>query len=201
MITLEVQARDAKTAAEDIRSSGLTPAVFYGPKEAATPISIKTQEFARVFKSAGETTIVKLAGIGEDKDTLIRDVQFHPVLNTPIHADFYVLEKGKKISISVPLEFTGEAPAEKLGHIVTKVLHEVEIEVAAAELPHHLLVDLSKLENAGDQILAKDIPLPKSAELMTSPEEVVVSITEFEEEAPREAASTEAAAPAATPEA
>lgn len=197
MLTLNVQARDPKTAAEEIRASGLTPAVFYGPKEAATPISIPTQEFARVFRQAGETTIVKLAGVGEDKDSLIRDVQYHPVRHTPIHADFYVLEKGKKITISIPLSFVGEAPAEKLGHIVTKVVHEVEIEVTPAELPHHLEVDLSKLENAGDHILAKDIPLPKSAELKIDPEEIVVSITQFQEEAPQEAAPAEApAAPA-----
>jgi len=50
---------------------------------------------------------------GEDKDALIHDVQFHPVTGRLLHADFYVLEKGKKIKISVPLEFEGAAPAEK----------------------------------------------------------------------------------------
>lgn len=199
MLTLDVVARDAKISAAEIRASGLTPAVFYGPKEGATPVSIKSPDFTRIFKQAGETTIVKLQGIGEDKDTLIRDVQFHPVTSTPIHADFYVLEKGKKITISVPLEFVGEAPAEKLGLIVTKVLHEVEIEVAAAELPHHLEVDLTKLVTADDQILAKEIVLPKSAVLLTDPEEIVVSITEFEDQSAPTAPAVEAEIASAAP--
>jgi large subunit ribosomal protein L25 len=99
-----------------------------------------------------------------------------------LHADFYVLEKGKKIKIDVPLEFHGVAPAEKAGHILVKALHEIEIEVAPAELPHHLVVDLTKLANVGDHIVASEIALPPSAVLITSGEEIVASITEFKEE-------------------
>jgi large subunit ribosomal protein L25 len=138
-------------------------------------------------------------------------VQFHPVSSKLLHADFYVLEKGKKIKIKVPLEFTGVAPAEKAGHIVVKALHEVEIEVAPAELPHHLSVDLAKLENVGDHITAVQIPLPSSATLITHGGEIVVSVTEFKEEVveitpapetviltakPEEGAPAEGAAPA-----
>jgi large subunit ribosomal protein L25 len=162
------------------------PAVFYGPKEDATPITVDQRVFERLFKEAGETTLVKLKGIGEDKDTLIHDVQFHPVTDKPLHADFLVLEKGKKVTLNIPLEFVGSAPAEKLGHIVTKVLHEVEIEVAAHEIPQHLEVDISKLENVGDHITAAEIKLPASAELKTNPEEILVSITAFVEEKPLE---------------
>lgn len=183
MLSLEVEKRDMGVSAEDLREKGLSPAVFYGPKEDATPIAINARSLATVWKEAGETTIIKLTGAGEGIDTLIKDVQVHPVTGQILHADFYALEKGKKIEIAVPLEFVGEAPAEKQGHIVVKTLHEVEIEVAPAELPHSLEVDISKLENVGDQITAADIKLPPSATLRISPEEIVVSITEFKEEA------------------
>ena len=182
MLTLAVQERNTKDTSEALRQKGLVPAVFYGPKEASTPIAINSLKLERVFREAGETTIVKLAGVGEEKDTLIHDVQFHPVTGAMLHADFYVIEKGKKVTIKIPLEFVGLAPAEKLGHIVVKALHEVEIEVTPAELPHHLEVDISKLENVGDRILAKDIKLPASAELKTHADEIVVAITEFKEE-------------------
>ena len=99
-----------------------------------------------------------------------------------MHADFYVLEKGKKIEISVPLEFVGEAPAEKMGHILVKALHEIEIEVAPAELPRNLEVDISKLVEVGDHITAADIKLPASATLVTNGEDIVVSVTAFQEE-------------------
>ncbi|MBI5470357.1 50S ribosomal protein L25 [Candidatus Kaiserbacteria bacterium] len=182
MITLAVKERNAKESTEALRKKGVVPAVFYGPKEDATAISIDGLKLDRVWKEAGETTLVKLTGAGDEKDTLIHDVQFHPVTGSILHADFYVLEKGKKVKIKIPLEFVGVAPAEKLGHIVVKALHEVEIEVAPAELPHHLEVDMSKLENVGDHITASQIPLPPSAELKTGADEIVVSIVEFKEE-------------------
>ncbi len=186
MLELEIKPRDSKESNDTLRAGGSIPAILYGPKEDATPITINTRTFERLFKEAGETTIIKLKGVGEDKDTLIHDVQLHPVTDKPLHADFYVIEKGKKITLNIPLEFVGEAPAEKLGHIIVKALHEVEIEVTPADLPQQLEVDISKLENVGDHIVASEIKLPKSAELLTSPDEIVVSITAFVEEKPLE---------------
>ncbi len=182
MLTLAVQERNAQDSKDTLREKGSIPAVFYGPKQESTAIVIDALRLERVWKEAGETTIVKLTGVGEEKDTLIHDVQFHPVTGKVLHADFYVIEKGKKVTLKVPLEFVGSAPAEKLGHIVVKALYEIEIEVAPAELPHHLEIDLTKLENVGDHITAQDIKLPPSAELKTSPDEIIASIIEFKEE-------------------
>lgn len=179
---LAVRAREANESAEDLRERGLVPAVLYGPKEPATPIAVEAPLLERVWKEAGETTVITLTGVGEDKDTLIHDAQFHPVTGALLHADFYVLEKGKKVQIAVPLHFDGVAPAEKAGHIIVKALHEVEIEVAPAELPHNLSVDLGKLENVGDHIIVGDIALPASATLLTGADEIVASVTEFKEE-------------------
>ncbi len=182
MLELEIKARDSKESNDSLRAGGSIPAILYGPKEDSTPIAIDSKVFGKLFKEAGETTIIKLKGVGEDKDTLIHDVQLHPVTDVPLHADFYVLEKGKKIEIKIPLEFVGVAPAEKAGHILVKALHEVEIEVLPAELPQHLDVDISKLENVGDHITAKEIKLPPSAELKTDADEIVASVTAFVEE-------------------
>jgi large subunit ribosomal protein L25 len=182
MVELSVTARNVADSSEALRAQGLIPAVFYGPKQASTPVSIDERKLEKVWKEAGETTIVKLSGVGEDMDALFHDVQLHPVTGRMLHADFYVLEKGKKVRISVPLEFDGQAPAEKLGHIIVKAMHELEIEVAPAELPHHLIVDLAMLTDVGTHILASDVKLPVSAELITDAEEIVASVTEFVEE-------------------
>lgn len=203
MLTLEVTKRDAKLSPEAVRAAGSVPAVFYGPKEGSQPISINARRLEQVWKQAGETTIITLTGAGEEKDTLIRDIQVHPVTGTLLHADFYVLEKGKKITINIPLTFEGVAPAEKLGHTVVKALHEVEIEVAPAELPHSLAVDISKLENVGDHVTAGDIKLPGSAALITAGDEIVASVTAVvEEKEPEPVAPAEGdAAPGAEGEA
>ena len=182
-LALEVKQRDTKDSADTLREGGVIPAIFYGPKEKATPISIDASKLEHIWKEAGETSIVTLKGIGEDKDTLIHDAQFHPVTGRLLHVDFYVLEKGKKVQIKVPIHFEGQAPAEKAGHIVVKVLHEIEIEVAPQELPHSLLVDLTTLANVGDHIAASDIKLPPSATLVTRSDDTVASVKEFKEEA------------------
>lgn len=196
IVKLEITTRDANAPLEDIRAKGAVPAVFYGPKESATPIAIDGRKLASVWKEAGETTIITLTGAGEDKDTLIKDVQTHPVTGAVLHADFYVLEKGKKIEIAIPLEFEGQAPAEKAGHIISKALHEIEIEVAPAELPQYLVVDVTTLANVGDHITAAQVKLPPSATLITDPEEIVASVTEHVEEQEAPAAPAEGEAPA-----
>src|SRR3989338_5409103 len=182
MLALEIKVRKPNASVDALRKSGSMPAVFYGPKEAATSIAIYALKFDRVWKEAGETTVIQLNGVGDVKEILIHDVQFHPVTSVPLHADFYVLEKGKKIRIRVPLKFVGVAPAEKAGNIVSKVLHEIEIEVAPAELPHDLPVDISNLANVGEHITADQIKLPPSAALITQAGDIVVTIIEFKEE-------------------
>ena len=163
-------------------------------------ISIDAAEFDKVWKEAGETTIVSLEGVGEDKEVLIHQVDVHPVKGTTQHVDFYAIERGKLLEVSVPIEFEGEAPAEKVGGVVVKVLHEIDIKVRPSELPQHFTINLDKLENIGDQILVSDIKLPESAELQIDADEVVVSITEAKEDsaAAEEEAAAEAASEAAT---
>lgn len=200
MLTLEVRTREAGTSADALREKGFVPAVLYGAKEAARSLAIDAGKLAAAWKEAGHTSLVRLAGIGEEKDTLIKEVQIHPVTGRIVHVDFYALEKGKKVQLNVPLKFTGEAPAEKAGHILVKALHEIEIEVAPHELPHDLPVDLSVLKEVGDHILASQISLPKSATLITNGEDIVVSVTAFvEEKAPEPAPAPEVAAPAEAP--
>ncbi len=200
MLSLAVTARDSNESLEALRAKGAVPAVLYGPKEGSMPISFDARTFQKVWREAGETTIVKLTGVGEDKDTLIHDVQFHPVTDAAIHADFLVLEKGKKLTLNIPLEFVGTSPAEKAGHILVKALHEVEIEVAPAELPKHLEVDVTTLVNVGDHIVASQIKLPASGVLKTNADEIVASVTAFvEEKVEAPAPAVEGAAPAAAP--
>lgn len=194
-MTLNVEKRDSSESADTIRGRGYAPAVFYGPKEAATPIVINARQLAALWKQAGETTIIKLEGAGDGVDTLIKDIQIHPVTGQILHADFYALEKGKKIEIAVPLHFVGEAPAEKLGHVISKAMHEVEIEVSPAELPHALDVDLGVLVDLGSHITAGDIKLPPSAVLKVGAEEIVASVTAHVEEKEPEPAAAEGEVP------
>lgn len=168
-----------KESVEAIRMDGRIPAVMYGSKFESLPITVSALEFKKAFESAGESTVITLTGGAEDEQALIHEVQYDPVTDRPIHIDFYVVEKGQKVTVHVPLEFEGVSPAVKdLAATLIKVLHEIEVEAEPAKLPHGLTVDISALATMDSQILAKDIKLPEGVTLITGPEEVIASVAE-----------------------
>ena len=186
--TLQVRKREGKKSLNMLRVGSEMPAVFYGPKEKSTPIAINVVVFKKLWKEAGESTVIELKGDGIDKEVLIYDVDIHPVTGEPLHADFYVMEKGKKVTVKVPLEFTGVSPAVKdLGGILVKVTHEIEIEVPPKDLPQHIEINIESLVDFESHILAKDISIPESAELITSEDDVIALINEVKEEEEEEA--------------
>lgn len=183
MLRLTIEPRDSAKKADAVRKENKVPAVFYGRKEASTPIAINEGEFQRVWQQAGESTILSLEGIGEAKEALIHDVSVHPVSGKPLHADFYVIEKGKKLEVTVPLEFVGTAPAVKdLGGTLMKVMHEVEVEVLPKDLPHEIVVDVSSLVDFESHITIKDLVLPEGVTVLAEPDEMVASVVEPKEE-------------------
>lgn len=182
-MTLKVEQRDTKIRPEVVREEGKVPAVLYGRKEESTPISINAKQFETAWKKAGESTIISLEGVGDDKESLIQDVAKHPVSGEVLHADFYVIEKGKKLHVNVPLEFVGESPAIKgLGGTLVKVLHELEIEALPRDLIHEIKVDISSLVDFEGHISVKDLSLPEGVTALAEPEDVVASVAEPREE-------------------
>lgn len=188
MLTLKVEKRDKSDKLEHVRKAGKVPAVFYGKKEASTPILVSQTEFLKVWKEAGESSVVTLKTSDGDKESLIQDVDLDPVTGIPRHADFYVFEKGHKVEVELPIEFTGNSPAVKAGGVLVKVLRELKIEAMPKDLPHNIAIDITILENFGDQITAGELKLPPGVTLKESPEEVVALVSEPREEKEEESA-------------
>jgi large subunit ribosomal protein L25 len=148
------------------------------------PIAVSAIEFRKIWKKAGESSVIILKDAsGAEHESLIHEVDVHPLTGEPRHADFYVIEKGKKVEVAVPLIFVGIAPAVKdLGGILVKVHRDLKIEAAPRDLPHEINVDITKLVNLTDVIHAKDIVLPTGVDLKINPEDVIVSVAEAKEE-------------------
>jgi large subunit ribosomal protein L25 len=183
MLKLKASKRDEKTKLASVRAEGLVPAVVYGPKQEPIVISIKDAEFMKAYEKAGDSTIVNLDIDGEDHDILVKEIQYDPVKGNVLHVDFYAIERGKKLTVTVAIEFEGEAPAEKTyGAMIVKVTHEVEVECLPRDLPSELKVSLESLVELDSQIHVKDILVPENVEILTDPEEVVVSVKEAREE-------------------
>ncbi len=183
-MNLQISKREKDTKTENLRTEGRIPAVFYGKKVPSTSISVDLADFIKVWKEAGESTVISLEQEGEDEiDVLIYGVQTDPVSETPIHADFYAFEKGQKLEVGVSMEFVGVSPAVKdLGGTLVKVIHELQVEAEPKNLPHSIEVDISALKEFGDQIVAGDITLPEGVELKVEQDEVIALAEEPKEE-------------------
>ena len=189
MINLDAQLRDKAVSLDTLKKEAKMPAVFYGKKTESTPISILKKDFIAVWKKAGESGVVSIKTEKGTVDTLIQAVDVDPVTDIPRHADFYVFEKGKKVEVSVPLEFVGVSPAVKdLGGLLVKSLHDLKISADPQNIPHTIDVDISSLVDFSSQILASQIKLPSGVDLIENPEEVVASASAPREELVEESA-------------
>lgn len=189
MINLDAQLRDKAVSLDTLKKEAKMPAVFYGKKTESTPISILKKDFIAVWKKAGESGVVSIKTEKGTVDTLIQAVDVDPVTDIPRHADFYVFEKGKKVEVSVPLEFVGVSAAVKdLGGLLVKSLHDLKISADPQHIPHTIDVDISSLVDFSSQILASEIKLPEGVDLVENPEEVVASASAPREELVEESA-------------
>lgn len=183
MFIIKASKRDLGIKLDALRKSGKIPAVFYGAGKDTTSVTLSNIEFKKIWREAGESSAVKVSIPGGDIDVLIHEVQVDPVTDEPIHVDFLAIDMKKKIQVQVPLVFEGISNAVKngLGNLV-KVLHEIEVEALPADLPHNLIVDISKLETLENSIIVSDIKLPAGVVVITNGADVVASIVAQVEE-------------------
>lgn len=163
-----------------LRREGVVPANVYGKMTPSTSIQVDLKAFLKVFEEAGETGLVELKVEKDTKPVLIHNVQRNPVTGNPVHVDFLQVDLKQKVTVMVPLEFTGEAEAEKseVG-IVVRQLNEIEVEALPTELPESIEVDLSGLTNIDDAIKVGDLKVDTSKiEVKTDPEQIVAAVAE-----------------------
>jgi len=182
-LTATKRTEAGSTAAKSIRAAGNIPGVVYGAGKETQPVSVRATDFEKVWKSAGESTLISLEGVGAQTLVLIQDVTVDPLYHTPIHVDLLAVDADKPVEVDVPLVFVGVAPAEKeLGGMLVKVMHELEIEALPKNLPHEIQVDISTLKTFDDQVRVADIVLPAGVTAKTGAAEVVALVQEAKEE-------------------
>jgi len=180
-MTLELKSKKRTLLGRKVKSlrrEGIIPAVVYGGKESSVPIELDLREFSKVFKTAGETTLIKLIVGEKAKNVLIHDISRDPITEEMNHVDFYEVKMDEKITTKVPLVFIGGAPAViDSGGVLVKAMQELEVRALPADLPHQIEVDVSQLRTFDDNILVKDIKLPKNVEILENLETSVAAVT------------------------
>ncbi len=192
-ITAELRTIQGK-AVSSLREKGLIPAVIYGKDQKTEMISVPFVDFIKLWRHAGESTVVALKLGSGDKNVLIHDVSLDPIKNAPTHVDFYIVDMKRKVRVEVPIEWKGEEEAGKAG-ILVKVLHAVHVEALPSDLPHAITVDVSVLKTPADTVLVEHIALPKGVTVLNESDELVALVEapkEVTEEEPSEAFSEDA---------
>jgi len=161
----------------------LLPAVIYGAVPETLSVSVSAALFARVWREAGESSVISLVTTAGDKKVLIYEVQKDPIKGNPIHVDFYAIDEKKEVEVNIPIEFVGISPAVKeLGGTLVKIIHEMTIKGLPSILPHEIKVDISALIGLESQITVHDVALPAGIATVMNADEVVALVSTAQEE-------------------
>lgn len=191
---------------KNLRKDGFLPGNIYGKNVTSEAVQTNLKEFLKVYHDVGETGLIDLQIDSSSRPVLIHNLQYNPVSDLPLHADFYQVNLKEKITTHVPLEFIGqpEAVTQKIGALLT-ILDEIEVEALPADLPEKIELDVTKLKEIDQEIKVKDIVVAASyaaykdkVEILTDSELTVVKIGPLvSEDTAKEAAAEEAAKAAA----
>ncbi|OGE81915.1 MAG: hypothetical protein A3H72_02005 [Candidatus Doudnabacteria bacterium RIFCSPLOWO2_02_FULL_48_8] len=161
----------------NLRKTGKLPGVLYGHDVEATSLEVDEKDFLKVFKKAGESTLINLVVDGQARPVLIHEVQNHFLSDYVQHVDFYAVDMTEKLHAKIPLHFVGESPAVKnLGGVLVKNLQEVEVECLPADLPPFIELDISKLAELNQAFRVSGLMVSDKVKILTNADDMVVNV-------------------------
>ena len=185
-LVASVRSEFGKGAARRARRDGQVPAVLYGHGTDPQHLNLPAREFAAILRAHGTNVVINLDIDGKDQLALTKSVVVHPIRRYIEHADLLIVRRGEKVTADVNVTLVGDAAA---GTLVTQDTTTLSIEAEALHIPESIEVSIEGAE-AGTQILAGQIELPKGVTLAGDAEALIVNIIA----APAAAAEEEAAA-------
>jgi large subunit ribosomal protein L25 len=139
------------------RYAAKVPCVLYGGKEqvhfAADAVSFKPIIFTP------ETFLIKITIGDKSYDAILKDVQYHPVEDNLLHADFYQVDAEKPVIVTLPVKAIGTSPGVIRGGKMKIKLSRLKIKGLIADIPESIDINISKL-NVGQGFKVKDLSVP-----------------------------------------
>lgn len=183
--------KDAKAQ----RKLGKVPCVIYGGSE-QKHFTLEQMEFKHLIFTP-EVSIVKLTLGEKTYECILQDVQYHPVTDEILHADFLELHAKKPVTVALPVELKGTAPGVVKGGKLRLKLRKLRVNGLINLMPEHIVLDISKLD-IGRSIKVRDITL-SDLNILDPGNQVVVAVVaargiSAEEEAAEAAEAAEEAA-------
>jgi large subunit ribosomal protein L25 len=190
-----------KKDARKIRNNGGVPCVIYGGKE-QIHFSTDSKSFLKIVFTP-EVCFVKIDVDGKEYNTILQDIQYHPVTDIVYHADFMEFSEDKPIVMNVPVKVSGVAPGILKGGKLVQKFRKLKVKALPANMPENIDVSINNME-IGMSVKVADITSDKYTVLDNKNNMIIgVVVTRVVEEvAPvASAASAAPAAAAAAPKA
>lgn len=187
-LAAEVRSEFGKGAARRTRRANLVPAVVYGHGADAVHITLPAHELQLALRTAN--VLIGLEIDGKDALVIPKAVQRNALKGNIEHVDLLTVKRGEKVEVEIAVHVEGDlAPG---GNLLEYVQNTLLVEAEATHIPESVTVSVAGLD-AGDSILAKDVPLPKGSVLAGDGDAVVLQVVTAQvEEAPAEEAPAEA---------
>lgn len=143
-----------KKAAKAFRREGLIPCVIYGGSEEIA-FTVDAKEVKPLIYTPN-SYIVELNIDGKVEKAVMREVQFHPVREQILHIDFYRVQEGKPVAISIPVRLSGTAEGVKVGGKLALSARKLMVKAMVDQLPDEIIVDVTPLQ-VGQTIFVGDL--------------------------------------------
>jgi len=178
IITLPAKTREITgKKVSELRNQDMIPAIIYGKAITPQNISLSAKDFDKVFKQAGDTTVIDLQ-IDESKthhQVLIQNVEYTPIRDRINHVELLAISLTDKVKVSIPVILINTETAEKLGGNLILNLDEIEVEALPNDLPHQIEIDCSVFTEFGHTIYIRDLQLNKNVKILEELDSPIVS--------------------------
>ena len=185
-ITIQGTKRESvgKKSTKALRDAELVPCVVYGGAE---PLNFSAEE--RSFKGLVYTPEAHTVSIEVDGQTIpavLQDIQFHPLTDKILHADFYQLSEDKPVVMEVPVRVTGRSKGVVAGGVLRQTYRKLKVKAIPANLPDEIVVDITPLK-IGNKLYVESLKSDKYT--FMHPDNAVVVAVKMSRNASKNAAA------------
>ncbi len=174
VISISAQARvPGKASARAARRAGDVPCILYGRHVDAHPF-VTSERSLHPLIFTNRTHIVNIRLGDESWECIVKDVDYHPVTDRPMHVDFQALQAGEKVTLSVPINFMGISVGQSKGGSPRFVLNELAVSCFPRDIPTQIDIDVSKVD-IGDSIYLRDLE-EETLEFLAPGDQILMSV-------------------------
>lgn len=178
VLTIEPREELGKGPSRRLRGKGRVPAVIYGKGIDPIAVSVDRKELsAAVAGAGGQNHLISLKGVTalEGQLVIVADMVRDCLKGEPTHVDLHKINLAEKVRVKVPVNLIGTAKGVKEGGMLDFLMHTIEIECLASQIPEHIDLDISEL-GMGESFHITDVKVSDGMKMLEDQKATVVNI-------------------------